>query len=673
MRAFNIILALVIISAAAGGAEWEVETLDRFDDRDGSCCDIALDKQGRPHIAYFGGENHSLKYAFWNGEEWVIAYVEADVDMVGKLALALDSEDHAHIAYHYYTYRHGEDAVYEFKYARWNGEDWIIRDVDPKVGYNGEVAIAVDRNDRPHIVYSHVINEPGTYYEVLRYAYWEGDRWKLTDLASQRFLCGPILIGLDANDNPYLVMCDRINIWTGTGWEVHDLPGTGSFAFGPQGKPHVAYSHYEHYGYADPEDGELWYACRVGEDWRIETVDDRRAAGPGCSLAVDGQGLPYISYYDMYDFKVAHYTGHEWVLQTVDGSEQAALYHFNTSIALDQRSYPHVAYFDRVSGGLKYAVWTGGEWRNPPAEVLNRPKDISASGNIERWLPGVLYWLPQEPWDTVVTDNYVSILEHPVADAEELYFSRDDVSYEVIDGRSVRVSHYDMAGEEWITYDAWLKIRTGDVEGWFTTDYSSESTRGYVRFNEAYSPLREGPSYEAPPITPDVKPGPRLGVKPEAAAGQYYKLITRCGDWYCIDRGFSRVWVPADATGLEIYYLVYLWFPNEVTSFSFYFPVGANVDQVLYKVSTYMGSGGLPRKTPVFSLTTKDGTSEFTPEEIGYSGGYESGTLYYAVTLPVSLKREDITSFSFTIGDDGERIKFTLDPREAWAEYDAGR
>lgn len=131
-----------------------------------------------------------------------------------------------------------------------------------------------------------------------------------------------------------------------------------SLALDSQGRPHI--SHF------DVINQTLRYSLFDGQAWRSETVDGGipDSAGAYSALALDSQDWPHISYaYRPYDpirhLRYAHFDGTVWKIETVDTQGGS-----HASIALDAQGRPHISYCDCLSGLLlKYARFDGTAWR----------------------------------------------------------------------------------------------------------------------------------------------------------------------------------------------------------------------------------------------------------------------------------------------------------------------
>lgn len=98
--------------------------------------------------------------------------------------------------------------------------------------------------------------------------------------------------------------------------------------------------------------------CTTASSWSSTSVDQTADVGYDASLAVDGVGRVYLSYYDATngDLKYATCaagctTAGNWQTTTVD---QAGLVGRGSSLAVDGSGGVHVSYYDFTNGQLKY-------------------------------------------------------------------------------------------------------------------------------------------------------------------------------------------------------------------------------------------------------------------------------------------------------------------------------
>jgi hypothetical protein len=324
-----------------------------------------------------------------------------------------------------------------------------------------------------------------------------------------------------------------------------------------------------------------------------------------------------------------------------------------------------ITYAEEGAGGRK----GGGP---APAKDVTAESDIyiypwygagTSSKAAERWRAVYTYGqLYGEPYD----------LQGPYEDRNMVGEIKEGTATEAVDGRSILTASTDRFDEVGLLYEAWVKLRADGAEGWLWTGNATVG-EPLVRFTKPFSPLREGPSAASPAIRAEENTWASEGwtLTRNVAAGQIYEVVTSCGDWVCLGRRMQGVgaWLPADTPGLEFYYLTFSWAADVNLYFSFYFPARGDVGRIVYCAewdpsphSRDFGYG----EDAALALTADAGVVDSSIKEVGGYGGFEAGIVFYEAVLPRPVKRDDITSITFTLGEKDEKFKFTVDPREAW-------
>ncbi|MGD8566211.1 MAG: hypothetical protein PVF96_07690 [Candidatus Bathyarchaeota archaeon] len=130
-----------------------------------------------------------------------------------------------------------------------------------------------------------------------------------------------------------------------------------SIALDSDDSPHISYHdyHWQNLKYATIS------LIMPGPKWAITQIDAIQMVGEFTSLALDSNDRPHISYYDegYDDLKYTRWTGSTWAIETVDASGDVGYY---TSLALDSNDRPHISYLDVINDDLKYSRWTGSAW-----------------------------------------------------------------------------------------------------------------------------------------------------------------------------------------------------------------------------------------------------------------------------------------------------------------------
>ncbi|MGD8717541.1 MAG: SH3 domain-containing protein [Candidatus Zixiibacteriota bacterium] len=681
MRTIIIGIGVALAACAGARAEWEVEAVAAAELNGDDSPSIAVDDGGQPHIAYVTtGKGYGLKYAVRSGGRWDVS--DVDVGDVESIAgMVLDRKGRPCIL----CYSRAKRA---FKYVRWTGGDWAVTTFDAGVRFDN-VSFTQDGQDRPHVVYFDEAHDEVTYVR------WVGGKLITETVADEPYVEGRTAIAVDRDGRPH------ISYWggagaaertlkyarrSGSGFQVRevdadpDVRPEHTLALDADGTPFIIYY------CARKESGipkrSLKCARRTDAGWDVETFDEGRFAGDGSSLALDREGQPHVAYYTRHRLKFAHRTGKGWYVRTLATvPEDRWPRELSTAVALDAEDRPRIAYYDWGAKQVEYAAWNGGEWRvsaDDPGEV---DIDMSYVALAARWDPTRLRGGSGEPWRPVLTpDNYygykgyngrIPLRAAPREDADVVGELTEDTRVTVVGGVSVWTTLDTIISVD--DYVVWLKVQAGGLEGWVDQlpvrrEFVGGKRAGWgdvvdlarVTFAEPYEPLYTGPGASYPVVRDEWG----RGTEP----GRHYSLLARCGDWYCIGDDWGGAWLPADAPGMTVEYLVAVWEPQEDQIFCFYVPDGDVIDGMLYTFRSYFMWAYVEAEDPRLTITTAEGKFVITPTNVRDYGFHETAQADYEAALPRPVKREAVTSITFAVGGDGERITFTLDPREAWAE-----
>ncbi|MBT6874743.1 MAG: hypothetical protein HOA28_05900, partial [Euryarchaeota archaeon] len=111
---------------------WENYVVDETSSKTGLYSDIDIDSNGYPHISYLDATGNKIKYAYFNGESWIISEISDVGSTSGYTSIILDSLDRAIIAYY-------DSTTGDLMMAKWNGEAWDIASQD-----DGSIARGTD-------------------------------------------------------------------------------------------------------------------------------------------------------------------------------------------------------------------------------------------------------------------------------------------------------------------------------------------------------------------------------------------------------------------------------------------------------------------------------------------------------------------------------------------------
>src|SRR5271166_2466790 len=242
-------------------------------------------------------------------------------------------------------------------------------------------SIALDRDQNLHLTY--LTREAKVYYAFRPPVSLKWFSIKVVDSTHSTDHIFP-RVAVDKQDRPHLCVATGalLYITLNQRWVTEEIDrGSGtlsyycSIALGPDGTPHLGWYHeklpdgqnYLHFRHADLEDGA----------WMVRSVDGG-ISGKWSSMVVDSKGFPHASYSQWVhggDLDYAVWDGSNWILTTVDSSENANSYRgFDNSLALWSDDSPHITYLDGRT--LKYARQDHGKWIIEKIDVVAPGYDV---------------------------------------------------------------------------------------------------------------------------------------------------------------------------------------------------------------------------------------------------------------------------------------------------------
>jgi hypothetical protein len=138
---------------------------------------LAIDRNGRPHIAYLQSPGPKIMYSFWNGTAWVTPQqIDTAPNSVARPSLAVDSQGRPHVVWVEEQTPGNHDVYYRY----WDGSKWrgavdqIEDNVSNNSDYSASATLSIDAQDKPHITWREELSAGG--FEV-RHALFDGATW----------------------------------------------------------------------------------------------------------------------------------------------------------------------------------------------------------------------------------------------------------------------------------------------------------------------------------------------------------------------------------------------------------------------------------------------------------------------------------------------------------------
>ncbi len=304
----------------------------------GSYNDIAYDKSGNLHMAYYDRTNHHLMYTVrgTNGKWSPAEVIDAGTDTGLFPSIAVDSKGRPGIAYF-----DAWDGNLMYAGMDANSHSWHVQTVESRGSTGLYPSLAFSRGDGPVI----------SYYNRSR---------------------GVLRLASSASNG---------------GWDFRDVDtsadvGRGSSLVLDPARPTASKWAI---AYEDSTHGTFKYAIQYNDTWKYSVVDATTIAGGGyTSLAFDSTNMPGVSYYDAANsaVKFSQYDGKVWTNKTIASQQVQGLY---TQFYFNSSNKATIFFFDKTHNLMKRATGTVySSWSVADMEAGGREIHISISptGNI---------------------------------------------------------------------------------------------------------------------------------------------------------------------------------------------------------------------------------------------------------------------------------------------------
>lgn len=491
---------------------------------------LALDNQGRAHIAYADWSRGDLRYARWDGERWAAETVVSAGNTGGTPSLFIDKAGTIHVSY--YDYDKGD-----LWYAWRSSSGWTHELVD-SAGFVGLwSSLKVDAEGVVHIAYQDISAPEAQGGMNLKYA----------------------------NRSPQGVW------WRETVDSNGDVGQFADLVIDSQGKVHIAYLSYL-YGGSLPGSSIIEKVVIHLPVYRYSPAEGNVSdfikhvhLQPGVFL-VNTHGLKYARR----DCANSSCTVWNWAIETVDITGWSG---FHPSMVVDSFGKIHIAHHDAKNQNLRYSVKPqGGSWTNI---------SIDSTGDVGQYpyLALTNQGQPQVVYYDVTGDEHTQNCADPLPKADEICHHHRAMKYARFNGSSWSFetiwSTVSYGGTYW---DTALAIDSKGIGHIAFTDGQLKDLR-YVRWSNApalswagetgfaadgvdpqegntFSPFRFRVKYSDPDGDIPLAEYPKVHVFPAAAlagheiAGSPFSMTPYSGSG--AKQSFEKVlWLPA---GNYLYY-----------------------------------------------------------------------------------------------------------------------
>ncbi|HPM77278.1 MAG TPA: carboxypeptidase regulatory-like domain-containing protein, partial [bacterium] len=362
---------LLLKYATNASGSWATSSVTTVGSQSGFYNALAIDSADNPHIAF--SQLGDLMYTVWSDTDgWATETVD-DAAFYTYVALALDGDDSAHIAYFDWT---NSDLRYT---TNMMSEDWASTTVDSTNSTGQYPDIVVDDNEYAYIAYRYGTGED------TRYATNASGSWVVSTIDTDYYAGINTKIAFDSADHVHITAHTS---WRGVlrhyidnpAWTIEDVAEAG--IYGQYNALAVDSTGVAHVSYWDRFNIDLRYASNSGDGWTAETID---SDGSFTDIAIDSNDKVHISYFygsPLDGLKYATNASGSWVTETVDGDDEATpVMGKESRLALDADDKAHIVYQTNIDNSVKYATNASGAWASEVLATNAYRPDIAIDSN----------------------------------------------------------------------------------------------------------------------------------------------------------------------------------------------------------------------------------------------------------------------------------------------------
>ncbi|MCP4229425.1 MAG: hypothetical protein GY771_04670 [bacterium] len=333
---------------------WHTETIEAGDNF-GRFHSAAIDEWDYLHIVYSNDKyfhNCRLKYAHMTAAGWDFDVIYENATAKG-FSLALDKRNRPHIVY---------SAEGGMVYSVYENGTWESEVIPGNGRFLRFCSLALDKQGNPHIVCS-VLEDSELIY-VIR----EGGSWNATVIEElKRCIAGRKKLCVDNIGNVHLAIEKvaggplKYARKTGDGWYIDEfeeasMSSWDNFALDVDsyGTPYIVWF--------DNTEKSVMCGTPAKDGWNIDIIGCTDPGSTDIAIAFDSNQSPHLAFYSGYGrsssktIYLADYIENEWVLEKVDTTAISTIdYEANISLVLDSEDNPHIVFYDDRGSELKHA------------------------------------------------------------------------------------------------------------------------------------------------------------------------------------------------------------------------------------------------------------------------------------------------------------------------------